>query len=154
MSLAKRFCEKARELVPHQDELQNLDPALDDPEVIDEIMFRRSEYLGGMAAVILALIASEPHIGEVNTPTAKVKLSPGEESLFASIIEHIYPEPQEGTTLPVEHYEKRAASGLARKGLVVLSVDSRGFDQMTFTALGESIYKQQLAAANREEAAA
>ncbi len=76
-----------------------------------------------------------------------VKLSPGEEKLIASIIEHIYPEPKAGTTLPVEHVEKRAASGLARKGLVVLGVDARGFNQMTFTALGETIYEQRLAAA-------
>ncbi|ASJ88778.1 hypothetical protein ACEP6V_21075 [Pseudomonas aeruginosa] len=78
---------------------------------------------------------------------ATVKLSPGEEQLIASIIEHIYPEPKEGTTLPLEHGEKRAARGLARKGIVVLGVDPRGFDQITFTAFGQSIYERQLAAA-------
>lgn len=57
MTLAQRFKQKALELVPQQDELQNLDPGIDDPHVIDEIMYRRSEYLGGMAAVILALLA-------------------------------------------------------------------------------------------------
>ncbi|ELG7182096.1 TPA: hypothetical protein ACP3ZG_001587 [Pseudomonas aeruginosa] len=57
MTLAQRFKQKALELVPQQDELQNLDPGIDDPHVIDETMFRRSEFLGGMAAVILALLA-------------------------------------------------------------------------------------------------
>lgn len=78
---------------------------------------------------------------------ANVKLSPGEGKLFDSIIEHVYPEPKQGTTLPVDHDEKRAARGLHRKGLVVLGVDARGYDQMTFTALGETIYGQRLAAA-------
>lgn len=76
-----------------------------------------------------------------------VKLSPGEEALIDSIIEHIYPEPKEGTVLPVEPDERRAASGLARKGLVALNVDARGIDQMTFTALGQTIYELRLAAA-------
>ncbi|KSQ21733.1 hypothetical protein APB26_32650 [Pseudomonas aeruginosa] len=59
MTLAQRFARKACQLVPHHQDLQEIDPALDSPEAIDEIMFRRSEYLGGMAAVILALIARE-----------------------------------------------------------------------------------------------
>ncbi|MBA1280281.1 hypothetical protein [Stutzerimonas stutzeri] len=81
-------------------------------------------------------------------PMTTVKLSPSEEKLIASIIEHIYPEPKEGSVLPVEDGEKRAARGLERKGLVVLSICERGFDRMTFTALGQSIYERQLAAAN------
>jgi hypothetical protein len=59
MTLAERFQRKARELVPQHDDLQDIDPTIDDPSVIDEIIFRRSEYLGGMAAVILALLAQE-----------------------------------------------------------------------------------------------
>jgi len=59
MTLAQRFIQKARVLVPEQEDLQSIDPALDDPQAIDDVIFRRSEYLGGMAAVILALIASE-----------------------------------------------------------------------------------------------
>ncbi|HCF2447021.1 TPA: hypothetical protein NIA45_004690 [Pseudomonas aeruginosa] len=77
-----------------------------------------------------------------------VKLSPGETQLFASIIEQIYPEPKEGTVLPVEDGEIRAARGSERKGLVVLSICERGFDQMTFTVLGQSIYERQVAASN------
>lgn len=78
-----------------------------------------------------------------------VKLSAGEEMLIGSIIEHIYPEPKEGTVLPVEQSEKRAARGLESKGLVVLSVDERGSYQMTFTALGQAVYEQRLGAANQ-----
>ena len=70
-----------------------------------------------------------------------VKLSPGEEALIASIIEHIYPDPQAGTVLPVEPGEKRAAQGLERKGLVVLGVDDQNRDQMTFTTLGQATYE-------------
>lgn len=77
-----------------------------------------------------------------------VKLSPGEAALIASIIEHIYPDPQEGSVLPVERNERRAASGLARKGLVVLSTDERGLQTMTFTALGHCVYEQRLAVAS------
>lgn len=73
-----------------------------------------------------------------------VKLSPGEAALIESIIEHIYPDPQVGSVLPVEHNEKRAVSGLARKGLVVLSTDERGQQNMTFTALGQTVYEQRL----------
>lgn len=70
-----------------------------------------------------------------------VKLSAGEEALIASIIEHIYPDPQAGTSLPVESGEKRAARGLERKGLVVLSVDTQGREQMTFTTPGQATYE-------------
>lgn len=36
-------------------------------------------------------------------------LSPGEKGLFSSILEHIYPEPKAGTSLPIERGEARAA---------------------------------------------
>lgn len=73
-----------------------------------------------------------------------MKLSPGEAALIDSIIEHIYPDPQAGSVLPVERDEGRAASGLARKGLVVLSTDELGQKKMTFTAHGQSVYEQRL----------
>lgn len=82
-----------------------------------------------------------------------VRLSPGEERLIDSIIEHIYPEPKEGTALPVAHDEKRAARGLERKGLVVLGLDPRGFDEMKFTALGRRVYELRLAVIHRHGAA-
>ncbi len=78
-----------------------------------------------------------------------VNLTPSEEQLLASIMEHIYPEPKAGTVLLVDPSEKRAARGLASKGLVVLGVDERGFDQMTFTSDGQTIYEQRLAAADQ-----
>lgn len=57
MTKAEQFIAKAREIMPHQDELQDLDPAIDNAGEIDDIMFRKGEYLGGMAAVILALVS-------------------------------------------------------------------------------------------------
>ena len=42
----------------HADSLA-LDPSIDNAGHIDEIVFRRSEYLGGMAAVLLALTAEQ-----------------------------------------------------------------------------------------------
>lgn len=74
-----------------------------------------------------------------------VKLSPGEEALIASIIEHVYPDPIAGSVLPVEPGEHRAALGLELKGLVTLNVETDGVEQMTFTALGQQIYEQRLA---------
>lgn len=57
MTKAQKFIAKAREIMPHQDELQDLDPTIDNAGHIDDIMFRKGEYLGGMASVILALIS-------------------------------------------------------------------------------------------------
>lgn len=59
MTFAERYISKARELMPHQDELQNIDPSINDPLVIDELIFAKGEYLGGMAAVILAILKQE-----------------------------------------------------------------------------------------------
>ena len=57
MTLGQRFNAKAKELARGQD-LQ-VDPAINSASHIDEIIFRRSEYLGGMASVILTLITKE-----------------------------------------------------------------------------------------------
>ncbi len=54
-TLAMKFKEKAAELMPHMDDLQDLPDSVDSSNAIDEIMFRKSEYVGGMAAVILVL---------------------------------------------------------------------------------------------------
>lgn len=56
MTLAQKFKAKAAELMPHQTGLQEIDDSIDSASHIDEIIFRESEYLGGMAAVILELI--------------------------------------------------------------------------------------------------
>jgi hypothetical protein len=45
--------------MPHMADDLAVDPAIDNAGHIDEIVFRRSEYLGGMAAVLLALIAQQ-----------------------------------------------------------------------------------------------
>ncbi len=58
-TLAMKFKEKAAELMPHMDDLQDLPDSMDSSNAIDEIMFRKSEYLGGMAAVILELCCRE-----------------------------------------------------------------------------------------------
>lgn len=55
-TLAQKFITKARELVPFQNELQDLDPSINCETAIDELMFRKGEYLGGMAVVILELV--------------------------------------------------------------------------------------------------
>lgn len=78
-----------------------------------------------------------------NNPSDDVRLSPGEMALVESIIEHIYPEPREGRTLPVARSEMRAARGLARKGLVCIHEGDERVE-MTFTALGERVYHRHL----------
>ncbi|MDG1580950.1 hypothetical protein [Pseudomonas sp. GOM6] len=67
MTLAQRFIEKARELVPQHDDLQSIDPAINDASVIDETMFRRGEYLGGMATAILAILSREDRVAPPGT---------------------------------------------------------------------------------------
>lgn len=42
--------------MPHMAEDLAVDAGIDNAGHIDEIVFRRSEYLGGMAAVLLALL--------------------------------------------------------------------------------------------------
>jgi len=59
MTLATRYNAEARRLMPHMAEDLAVDPAIDTAGHIDEIVFRRSEYPGGMAAVLLALIEQQ-----------------------------------------------------------------------------------------------
>ena len=56
MTLAQQFKAKAAELMPVYSKLQELDDAIDSADHIDAVMFRESEYLGGIAAAILAMI--------------------------------------------------------------------------------------------------
>ena len=42
--------------MPHQSDLQDLDESINSPDIIDDIMFHKGEYIGGMAAVILEII--------------------------------------------------------------------------------------------------
>ncbi|KWK06086.1 hypothetical protein WM11_11905 [Burkholderia ubonensis] len=71
------------------------------------------------------------------------KLSPGELELIESIIEHVYPDPSAGSTLPIEGGEMRAAKGLARKGVVTIGEEGDR-PRMTFTTFGERVYRQCL----------
>ena len=59
MTLAARYNAEAQRLMPHMAEDLAVDPAIDNAGQIDEIVFRRSEYLGSMAAVLLALIEQQ-----------------------------------------------------------------------------------------------
>lgn len=56
MSIAERYNEAAAKLLPHMTADLAVDTAITDANHIDEIVFRRSEYLGGMAVAILAMI--------------------------------------------------------------------------------------------------
>lgn len=57
MTIAERYNAEAARIMPHMIDDLRVDPAIDNANHIDEIVFRRSEFLGGMAVVILALIA-------------------------------------------------------------------------------------------------
>ena len=59
MTLAERYNAEAQRLIPHHAESLAVDPSIDSAGHIDEIVFRRSEYLGGMAIAILALIEQQ-----------------------------------------------------------------------------------------------
>jgi hypothetical protein len=57
MTLAESYNAEAARIMPHMIDDLRVDPAINNESHIDEIVFHRSEFLGGMAAVILALIA-------------------------------------------------------------------------------------------------
>ncbi|MFY4713446.1 hypothetical protein ACVCH0_01045 [Burkholderia glumae] len=61
--------------------------------------------------------------------------------MIESIIEHVYPDPKAGRTLPIAQGEGRAAAGLARKGIVTIEGESE-VRSMTFTSLGEAVYNE------------
>lgn len=56
MTKAQAFKKKAKQLMPQQDDLQSIDESIDSYDEIDDVMFRKGEYLGGMAAVLIELI--------------------------------------------------------------------------------------------------
>ena len=58
-TLAERYNREANRLMPHMGSDLQVDPNINTASEIDEIVFRRSEYLGGMAAVLLALITRD-----------------------------------------------------------------------------------------------
>lgn len=54
MTIAQRYNAEAARLLPGLDLL--VDPTIDRADHIDDIVFSRGEYLGGMASAILAMI--------------------------------------------------------------------------------------------------
>ena len=59
MTIAERYNAEAARLLPHMAESLSVDPNLTTANDIDETVFRRSEYLGGMACAILAMIEQQ-----------------------------------------------------------------------------------------------
>ncbi|CUH81566.1 hypothetical protein [Tropicibacter naphthalenivorans] len=59
MTLAERYNLEAARLLPHMAADLQVDPAITRAAEIDEIVFRRGEFLGGMACAILAMIAQK-----------------------------------------------------------------------------------------------
>ena len=55
-TLATRYIKLAKKLVPEHPELWSIEDYIDCPNTIGEKMFGKSEYLGGMAVVLLNLI--------------------------------------------------------------------------------------------------
>jgi len=60
MTIAERYNAEAKRLLPHMAADLAVDPNVTTANEIDDIVFRRSEYLGGMACAILALIEQQP----------------------------------------------------------------------------------------------
>ena len=59
MTIVEHYNVKVYEIMPHMAEDLAVDPAITTANDIDEIVFRRSEYLGGMACVILEIVEQE-----------------------------------------------------------------------------------------------
>ena len=59
MTIAQRFNAEAVRLLPHMTTDLAVDPAITTAGEIDEVVFRRSEFLGGMACAILAMIEQQ-----------------------------------------------------------------------------------------------
>ena len=59
MTLAERYNAETRRILPHMADSLAVDPAITSVSEIDDIVFRRSEYLGGMAIAILAIIEQQ-----------------------------------------------------------------------------------------------
>ncbi|MGI3211885.1 hypothetical protein ACROSR_12305 [Roseovarius tibetensis] len=56
MTIAQRYNAEAARLLRHMAERLAVAPTITTADEIDEIVFRRSEFLGGMACAILAMI--------------------------------------------------------------------------------------------------
>jgi hypothetical protein len=56
MTIAERYNAEAARLLPHMAEGLAVEPTITTANEIDDIVFRRGEFLGGMACAILAMI--------------------------------------------------------------------------------------------------
>lgn len=56
MTISQRYNAEAARLLPHMAESLVVAPTITTANEIDEIVFRRGEFLGGMACAILAMI--------------------------------------------------------------------------------------------------
>ncbi len=59
MTIAERYNAEATRLMPHMAGDLTVDPSIDRADHIDDIVFSRGEYLGGMAGVILAILEQQ-----------------------------------------------------------------------------------------------
>ena len=59
MTIAERYNAAASKLLPHIAADLVVDPVITDANHIDEIVFRSSEFLGGMAVALLAMIVQQ-----------------------------------------------------------------------------------------------
>ena len=59
MTIAERYNAEATRLLPHMAADLAVDHTITTANEIDDIVFRRSEYLGGMACAILTLIEQQ-----------------------------------------------------------------------------------------------
>lgn len=54
-TLGQRYNAQVDKLMPHMADDLKVDPAMDSLSHIDDLIFQKSEYLGGMAAVLLSV---------------------------------------------------------------------------------------------------
>ena len=59
MTIAQRYNAEATRLLPHMAERLAVEPTITTANEIDETVFRRGEFLGGMACAILAMIEQQ-----------------------------------------------------------------------------------------------
>jgi len=59
MTIAERYNAEAARLLPHMAESLAVEATITTAGEIDEIVFRRGEFLGGMACAILAMLAQQ-----------------------------------------------------------------------------------------------
>ena len=87
MTLAERYNLEAARLLPHMAPDLQVDPAITRATEIDEIVFRRGEFLGGMACAILAMIEEgrdDPRVGALVEQLVRGPIVQGVKALVAA----------------------------------------------------------------------